>query len=281
MFRAFLVLFAGVACGSFAFAQEATTLRFKWTADEVRKYKVAQTTTVNETSIDEQTKKPVQIVTTTKIAVTKQWTVKAVDQNGTATLELAITALRQEITQTQGDEKPVNKILDSANAEDAKAMPFLGKPSLTVKMDALGQVIEAKAGNENAADRLQVELPFRITLPTDAVKADAKWDRAFTMKLPPPLGTGEKFNGTQTYKYRGSNGDAGVVGVSTEMKTQPEDAALMPALAPALWEGDVFINLKTGAYLGAKLTTKKEIPNHQGDGTKFVYQSEYTEVAEK
>ena len=29
----------------------------------------------------------------------------------------------------------------------------------------------------------------------------------------------------------------------------------------------------------ARMQAKKEIPNHQGDGTKFVYQSEYTEAA--
>ena len=39
------------------------------------------------------------------------------------------------------------------------------------------------------------------------------------------------------------------------------------------------VDTKLGRYHGAKLTAKKEIPNHQGDGTKFVYQSEYTEAA--
>jgi hypothetical protein len=48
-----------------------------------------------------------------------------------------------------------------------------------------------------------------------------------------------------------------------------------------LWEGDVFVNVKTGRYHGAKLKVTKEVPNHQGEGTKFVYQSEYTEAAEK
>jgi hypothetical protein len=54
----------------------------------------------------------------------------------------------------------------------------------------------------------------------------------------------------------------------------------VPALAPVLWEGDVFFDTKSGRYHGAKLTAKKEVANHRGDGTKLTYSSEYTEAAD-
>jgi len=280
--RCIFSLLALVAICGTTFAQDATaTLRFRWTEGQALDYKVQQNTSVTETSIDEQTKKPVTVTTVTKLTLTKKWTAKSVDASGTATLELSITAMRQEVTQTVGEEKPIVKLLDSAIAEDAKSMTFLNKTAVTVKVDTLGQLLDTQSANEGAADRLQVELPFRITLPNDAVKVAAKWDRGFRLKLPPPLGTGEKLECTQTYSYKGMSGDFAVVGLGTELKTPPDDAALMPAVVPTLWTGDVFLNAKTGAYHGAKLTSKKDVANHQGEGTKFVYRSEYTEAAEK
>jgi hypothetical protein len=266
-----------------AFAQTETplALRLQWTEGQVQQYKVLQTTTVAETSIDEQTKKPIKISTVTKLALTKQWTVKSVDGKGNATLELSISAFRQEISQTTNGETQ-NKVVDSANAEDAKAMAFLNKVAVTATIDATGKVTEAKADNPLAMERLQAEPPFRVLLPTEAVKVGTTWDRAFQIKLPPPAGTGEKFDLLQKCNFKGISQDFAVIGTTTELKTTPDDMAVMPALVASLWEGDVFVNAKTGAYHGAKLTAKKEIANHQGEGTQFNFQSEYTEVrAEK
>jgi hypothetical protein len=51
---------------------------------------------------------------------------------------------------------------------------------------------------------------------------------------------------------------------------------------PLLWEGDVYFHKDTGRYSGARLAVKKEVANHQGEGTKFVYESQLTEgLAEK
>ena len=101
------------------------------------------------------------------------------------------------------------------------------------------------------------------------------------LRSPPPLGTGEKFEATQKATFRGMKDDFAILGVVTALKTPVDDAALMPAIAPMLWEGDVYINAKTGQYHGAKLAIKKEIANHQGEGTKFRYTSDYTEALEK
>jgi hypothetical protein len=255
-------------------------LRFAFAANQTFVYRVVQTTTVAETTIDEQTKAAVQATTVTKLTTTKTWTVKEA-QGAAATLEMSITAFRQEVTQTVGDKKPVNQVLDSANAEDAKAMGFLNKPVVTVTLDDRGGVVAAKSGNPNAADRLKVELPFRVLLPEALPAVNGTWDRAFELKLPPPLGTGEKFDATQTYTYRGAKDGFAVIGVGTALKSPPADAALMPGVVPVLWEGDVFVNTKTGRYHGAKLKVAREVANHQGEGTKFGYQSEYTEAAEK
>ena len=254
--------------------------KFIWTAGDTLTYKVSQTTTVDELTLDEGAKKPTPVKTVTTLTSTKQWAVKSVGKDGSATLEMSISALRQEVNQTVGDKKPVNRVIDSADPDDAKGMPFLNKPVMTVTVDTAGKVLEAKSDQKAAADRLEVELPFRMVWPTKMPAANDKWERAFVLKLPPPLGTGEKFDATQTYTFRGMKDVYAVVGMTTAVKEMPTDPAIVPALVPVLWEGDLFFNTKTGRYHGAKLTTKKEVVNHRGEGTKFTYASEYTEAAE-
>jgi hypothetical protein len=261
--------------------------RFRWKPGQTLTYSVQQTTTVTETTIEDGTNKPVTAGTKTTLALTRRWDVKAVDATGTATLEMTITTMRQEIVRPgpldkEGQPTADRIVLDSATDEGRQQMAaFLNKPVLTAKVDARGQLIEAKAAS-GSTDRLQAELPFRLTLPDQLPAVGGSWDRAFTIKLDPPHGSGEKYDATQTYTLKGDSQGHAVVGVATALKAPPKDPAEMPGLLPLLWEGDVYFRMGTGRYSGARLAVKKEIPNHQGEGTKFVYESQLTEgLAEK
>ena len=280
MARVFALALALTFAGTAA-AEDAPKLRFVWAKDSAKIYGVVQTTTVHETVLDEQSKKPLDIKTVTKLIISKKWLVKSVDPDGTGTLEMSTTALKQEITQTVGDAKPVVRLLDSTNPDDLKGMTFLNKPILTLKVDPQGRISDVKSDNASAADRLQTDLPFKLHLPDAAPPANSTWDRAFKLKLPPPLGTGETYDATQKYTFVGMNEEFAVIGTVTALKVPPTDAAVLPAILPMLWEGDVFFDAKTGGYHGAKLSVKKEVANHQGEGTKFRYTSEYTEALEK
>jgi hypothetical protein len=262
-------------------AADGEKVRFTFAAGQSFTYRVLQTTTVTETTLDEQSKAPVLTTTVTNLSSTKTWAVKDAPATGGATIEMTITAMKQEVTQTVGDKKPVAQVLDSSNPDDAKAMTFLNKPVVSVTLNAFGAVVAAKSDNPHAADRLKAELPFRVTLPETIPAVNGSWERAFELKLPPPLGTGEKFDATQTFTYRGAKDGYAIIGVTTALKEPPTDAALMPGVVPMLWEGDVFVNASTGRYQGAKLKVTQDVANHQGEGTKFVYRSEYTEAAEK
>ena len=70
-----------------------------------------------------------------------------------------------------------------------------------------------------------------------------------------------------------------VVGVETALKAPPKTAGEQVPLVPMLWTGDVYFNTLAGRYHAARLTTRTELANHLGDGTKFVYQSTYAEDA--
>jgi hypothetical protein len=270
-----------------AVAAEPAPLRFRFQAGESYTFAVTQKTTVAETTRDEQTGKLATAGTVTKLALTRKWDVKAVDEKGVATLDMAITAMRQEIIRPgplDRDGKPTadTVVVDSATPEGQKQMAeYLGKPIVTVKLDARGQLLDAKAAG-GTPDRLAAELPFRVALPEQPPAANAAWVRPFAVKLAPPLGTGESYDAAQAYSVKGTAaGGYTVIGLTTTLKTPPKDAAEWPPLVPLLWEGEVYFHAETGRYAGARLGVKKEIPNHQGEGTKFVYQSEYTEGVAK
>ena len=252
-------------------------LRFKWEANQTLTYKVVQATTVQETTIDEKTEKPVTTEAKTNLALVRKWTVKGVDAGGVATLEMAITAMRTDIRQPDG----MVVTRDSANAEHAKEMAeFLNKPIVTVRVDTQGRLVEVKEAKNGSAARLHAELPFRMTLPDAGPTVGQTWDRPFSMKLDPPQGTGESHDFVQKYTCKAAKDGLTTLGVETTLKAPPKTTGEQVPLVPMLWTGDVYFHAPTGRYYAARLTAKSELTNHLGDGTKFVYQSTYGEDAQ-
>jgi len=248
--------------------------RFAWQAAQILTYKVVQQTAVRETTLDEKTEKPVTTEARTSLTLVKKWTVKGVEANNVATLEMTITEMKSEYSRPDGK----NVIRDSAKPEDAKEMAsFLNVVVITVKVDSQGKLVEVKEAKAGSAGRLQAELPFRLTLPEMGPVAAQTWDRAFTMKLDPPLGTGESYDFTQKYACTGIKDGLVTIGVETTLKAPPKTLAERVPLVPMLWTGEVYFNATAGKYHAARLKVKAELPNHLGEGTKFEYESTYTE----
>lgn len=266
-----LVVLAAPAVGQ-------TPLRFRWQPGQTHTYAVRQTTTVTETAPPPAGGKPVTAVTTVKLTLTRKWAVAAVDAAGTATLDMSILALRQEIV--RGSETLVK---DSAVPADAAEMgDYLRKPILAAKVDPLGRVLEAKGpAGEQAAARLQTELPFRVVLPEAAVAVNGTWERPFAVRLDPPAGTGESHDAVQTFTLKAAADGRAVIGVATELRKAPTAAADLQPLLPWLWAGEVTVEPQTGVYAGAKLAVKRELPNHAGAGSRFAFESEYVETLVK
>ena len=274
------VLLALAFWTSTATAEEPLRLRFAFAANQAFTYRVVQSTSVEEITLDENTKRLIAVGTSTKLSITKKWLVKEVDPSSVATLEMTTTSLKQETNQTVGTGKPVVNVLDSSLPDDAKAMTFLNKPILTVKIDPQGQLVEVKSDLPGAAARLAADLPFKLQFPAEAVTVNGVWEQPFELKLPPPLGTGEKFGLVRKAIYRGEKDGVSVLAVETALKQPLAEKALLPGIAPMLWTGDVFFHAKTGTYRGSKLSIRQSVANHQGDGTKFAYASEYAEALE-
>ena len=265
-----------IVAGTAVPQQPDAVLRFKWQAGQVQTYKVTQATVIQETTIDEKTEKPVTGEARTNLTLTRKWTVKDVDVKGIATLEMQITAVRNEFKKPDG----TTDLRDSANPEQAKEMAdYLNKPVVVVRVDPLGNLIEVKEVKTGSAARLQAELPFRMVLPPTGPATGQAWERPFSFKVDPPAGTGENYDFIQKFGCKDVKDGLATFTVQTSLKAPPKTAGEQVPLVPMLWSGEVYFNAAGGKYHAARLTAKTELMNHLGEGTKFVYASSFSEDA--
>jgi len=254
----------------------AEPARFKFTAGQNLTYTVVQTTKATETLIDEKTSKPVDQENLTKHTVVRRWKVADVDDKGIATLQMTILSLKWERTLPDGklDAFDSSKPDDLNKTEMAK---LIGPVLAVLRVDATGKVVEVKQGGQGSPNRFLIELPFKIVLPESGPKEGQTWDRAFTIKLDPPHGTGETYEATQKYTAKAPVNSFTTIGLSTTIKELPSTVADQIPLLPMMLEGDVYFQESTGKYYAARLKLKKELLNHAGEGTKYVFESVYIE----
>ena len=271
---ALAALLVATALGLAAQPPGPPAVRFKWQAGQSLTYKVTQQTAVVETALDEKTEKPITTEARTNLTLVRKWTIKDVDPAGIATLEMLIPEMKNEIRQPDGN----TLVRDSANPEHAKEMAeYLNKPILTIRVDTLGRIVEVKESKGGSVARLHAELPFRMVLPEAGPSVGQSWDRPFAFKLDPPHGTGESYDFTQKFTCKDSKDGLIVIGVETALKAPTKSAGEQIPLVPLLWTGEVYFNHAAGRYHAARLKAKTELPNHVGAGSKFVYESTYSE----
>jgi hypothetical protein len=266
-------ILAVLAALTFAGASPAQAPQFRWRTGQALTYKVSQLTVAEET-IDAKTQ-----VTTTQLDLVKRWQVTAVDANGVATVQMTLASLRMETKQPSGDKL----LFDSAKpAESTEALrddmsKYIGPPLTVVRLDARGQLVEVKESKFGPESRLESDLPFKIVLPADALSVGKTWDRNYAIKLEPPHGTGESFEATQKYTLKGAAAGIATIGLKTTVKNPPEAAADQLPLLPLLPEGDIQFDFANGRLKGVKYQIRKELPEHRGEGSKYLFKTTYSE----
>jgi hypothetical protein len=269
MFRAwFLAVAAGLTLASTGLAQN-----FQWRAGQVLTYHVEETTAKVEVVEGK------KIETATKMNNDKRWQVLAVDAAGVATLQLSLTALHFELT------TPTGEVLRYDSREKDKSDPqmaeqlgrFVNTPLAVLRVDAKGRLVEVKESKDGRPSRYETQLPFLITLPDEALRAGAAWQRAYAIALDPPEGTGDKYEAVQSYVCKGVQGATATVGVVTTLKTLPKAAADQEPLLQWQPEGEVVFDVQSGRLSSARLSVNKELKDQQGEGSSYRFQSNYVE----
>lgn len=264
----FVAVAAWLLTSATVFAQ-ATPVKFQWKAGQVLNYKVEQVT--NETEVVGGTK----VESTMKLGEVKRWQVLAVDQNGVATVQRTLTALRIEKT-----DNGATVLFDSAQPDKSDAAmkqqlsKYVGTPLATLRIDGTGKVVEVKESKYAPASRYENELPFTIILPASGLQAGQTWQRTYQVTLEPPLGTNEKYPAVQKYACKEMAGSTARITLTTEIKGKLEDQVPLVQFQP---EGEIVFDVQAGRLQKARLLSDKELKNHQGDDSSYHFKSSYTE----
>jgi hypothetical protein len=272
---ALVVVVSWVQSASAQPASAQLAWRFRWQAGQVLTYRVEQQTRSFEVEGNG------KIETRTRVNLVKRWRVLAVDKDGVATLQHSLVSLRMETTAPSGEKL----LFDSANPDKSdpqlreQMTPYVGVPLSTLNVDAQGRLVAVKESKFGPASRYEAELPFLMTLPEGgrATTPGQSWQRNYQITLEPPQGTGEKYSAMQTYTCKRVEGTGVVLGVRTEMKTQPEALADRTPLLRFQPEGEVVFDLRSGRLHSALLRVKKELKGHQGEGSSYLFESTYSE----
>jgi hypothetical protein len=247
--------------------------RFRWQTGQVLTYRVEQQTQAAEVTSEGKSE------TKTKLTLSKRWQVQSVDAAGVATLQHSVVALRME-TATPGGETIVfdSADLDRSDARLREQMSkYVGVPIATLRVNALGKVIEVKESKFGPASRFEAEPPFLVVLPDAAVKQGQRWERAYQITQEPPQGTGEKYDAAQACTCTKVDAAELWVALTTVLKTQPMSLGDRVPLLQMQPEGTIVFDVKNGRLHWARLKVEKELKGHAGEGSSYSFTSTYTE----
>ena len=197
------------------------------------------------------------------------------DAKGVATVEMSIVSMRWE--RKAGKEEDV---FDSSKPDDlnkSEMAKHVGPVLAVLRIDPRGNVVEVKESKVGPATRFAADLPFKLVLPDAEPKVGESWDRSYTIQLDPPLGTGEKYAAVQKYTCQEPKGGFLTVGLTTQVKDPPAQAADQIPLLPLTQDGTLFFHAPSGRYYGARFKVERELKNHQGEGSSYKFTSTYVE----
>jgi hypothetical protein len=251
---------------------QAAPWQYRWQAGQVLDYRVEHSTLLMEIVGEN------KFEISSKLTLTRRWQVQEVDPRGVATLQMSLTALRMESKKSDGQVL----VYDSANPDQSTpelktAMErYVGEPLAVLRMDAYGQVVEVKDSQFGAKSSFENELPFVLVLPGEAPKPGQGWERTYNLTLDPPDGTGEKFPAVQRYTCRAVDGALARIAFQTNVKSLPPAVADRIPLLRWLPEGEAVFDVQSGLLRSASLRIDQELNGHQGEGSKYQFQSRFT-----
>jgi hypothetical protein len=255
-----------------------TPASFKYKIGDEYQFKIEQLTLIEDTNIDENTKKPVTNKLQSKLSVLKHWKVRDVLKDGSGVMELSISRMRLE--RSNGKDAPTvfdSEKPDPANpSNEAEFKKFINQTLAVVVVNPKGIVTEVKETKQTSAKGFQIDLPFKIMLPEKEMATGATWKRDFEIELPPPAGTGEKYKASQKCEYTGDANQMQKIHLSTSIADFPTGIDAIPLLK-YLAEGDVYFHNQSGRYIGCRLVGRKIVENYQGEGTRYAYESSLSE----
>lgn len=249
-------------------ASAQTPWRYKWEKGQVLTYKTQHVTNVVETL----EKSKVEIGS--RLTLLKRWVVTEVDAQGNATLEMSLVAMRNEQTRPNGEKL----LFDSENvANSTPALQgmakYIGKPLHSVKLNPLGQAIEAK---EDVKAKFDAEPPFVVVIPGSAAPQEGQsWSRPFA--ITDPAGGDEKIQFVQKFVCAKTAEGKATLQLVNELKSDVKMPADRILLLQRETSGEATFDIERGITTSVQIAADRKVENHQGAGTSYRYMSTFVE----
>lgn len=264
---AWWLVWSSVPC---ALAQ-STSWRFLWRKGQVLDYRVVQETRVTEILGDSRQ------TTSAEHESRKRWQVLEVAGDGTATLQLTLTALRLEQVRPDGEKWR----FDSADAAGSTPAlrdalgKFLQQPLAVLRVDARGQVLAVLQNRGPVA--FDAEPPFLLVLPPTPLSPGQSWSRTYSLVLPPPWGTGERYQAQQELLCQQVTPEQLLFRLKTVIPHLPANLLERIPLLQKQPIGEVCFDPRQGCMRRARLLTEYHLTDHQGPGSSYQFRSAYLE----
>ncbi len=265
--RMLLSLTLCLACAVQASAQ--FPWQFRWQKGQQLTYRIKHVTTATE--VVEASK----LVSSAQLELVNRWQVLDLDEKGVATLSLTLVSMRNEQKRGNGEAF----VFDSENLDKStpelrdQMKKYIGQTVAVLRVDGYGRVVEVKQGS---AASYEAEPPFLVVFPDAKAAEGQAWRRPFNLVLEPPYGTGEKLEADQRYVCKSLVEGKATLGVSTTIKSKVDNSRDRLPLLQREVEGDLVVDLANGRLLSARLIIDRTVENHQGKGSSYRFQSDYT-----
>jgi hypothetical protein len=264
------VMLAFVSAGS---ARAQAPWQFRWEKGQSLVYRVKHITNVAEVV------EGAKVESASNLSLVKRWTVAEVDQQGVATLQLTILAMRNEQKRPNGETLVYDSVnLDKSTPELRESMSkFINKTLVTLRVNAAGMVLDAKG---SSLAKYEAEPPFALVLPNAALKEGQSWVRPYAITLEPPQGAGEKHQAEQKYARTKLEQGLATVTLGTSLKAVPEAMHERLPLLQKEVMGTITFDVQAGRVTAMRLNIDRTIENHMGKGSSYRFLSEYSEDLE-
>jgi hypothetical protein len=250
----------------------SSSWQFRWKQGQVLNYRIEHVTKATETT---GTTKVERTEVASRLNIVKRWQVQSVDANGIATLQMSITAMRNEQIRPNGDVLLFDSIAPEKSTPGLREQMerYIGKPLAGLRVDRYGKVVEVLKGS---ATQFESDPPLVLRLPPETPVASRPWERVYQVTLDPPYGTGEKYDGTQRYSLAKIADGLATIEIATTLKL-PENVAERIPLLQKQPAGQVVFNVRAGRIENVHLQVDQTVAGHQGPNSSYRFQSTYRE----
>jgi hypothetical protein len=267
---AWIIGFGFVTAGLPTLADDAVTLKYRYSPGQVLLYDGKQSLTVESTVAGATQKFASETVST------REWRVLGVDGKGNA--RLAMTIVRAKVDATGADGRKI--AFDSEkDGENNPLASIVGKPLVEVTLSPAGQVLEIGESKVAGAGQFVAHIRTLLyVLPATAVAPGATWQYDLQLPLPPPLGKGEQVRLRQAFQLDKVAESVATINLASGLAEEIKDKARVAAIAQFLPSGKIELDLSRGVVRSVDLTIDQEVTEFAGIDSMMHVTGSYREV---